>query len=497
MAIPAPSTDPSAHRQRVILRVSVLTALTTTVLAVLLWAGVLPRAARSTERSSRAAPQERAAACPQCETCPPGGTATSTAPATAVPGVAPQLALATAQDPATTPAAHPTSEPLRRFSLCETPRGEPRVVTLPLTPGAPPAIGVHCGTNVHVIAFDHGEPRRIARFDFGTAGTPAARSGEERSWIDRPGDILATDLNGDGAVDLIVGTSRVDDRGSPRSGALVAALRSRSGSFDVPRLLAPLAVGALSAAELDDAAGSDIVILRVEDSRLPRPNELVLLRGGPAPLKLFALPAGVGVDQLGTADLDLDGRADLVISAKARGAEVIFMGAGGHPKQRTTLAGLDVNAITIADLNADGHADALLSGAVTNAIVASATNAGELRALPALQGLDSVQVLDWTGDGKPDVLGVRGHELVALVQKGDLEFDSQVITAWPDAEFVLRAALAGRAYGGPLGLVLIASPVRARGHAELLLVSEMPDDASTTRVEPLPDAPLRQQLSLL
>ena len=419
-----------------------------------------------------------------------------TAPSAPGPNLAPQLAIATAQNAATTPAARPTSEPLRRFSVCETPRGEPRVVMLPLTPGAPPAIGVHCGTNVHVIAFDHGEPRRIARFDFGASGTPAAKSGEEKSWIDRPGDILATDLNGDGAVDLVVGTSRDDERGSPRSGVLLSALRSHSGTFDSPRLLAPLAVGALSAAELDDAAGSDIVILRLEDSRLPRPNELVLLRGGLSPFKLFAMPAGVGVDQLGTADLDLDGRADLILSAKGRGAEVVFMGTGGHPKQRTTLAGLDVKAITIVDLNADGHADALLTGAAANAIVANATNAGALRSLPALSGLDSVQVLDWNGDGKPDVLGVRNHELVALVQKGDLDFDAQVITAWPDADFQLRTALAGQPYGGPLGLVLIASPVRARGRAELLLVSEMPADANTSRLEPLPDSPLRQQLSL-
>jgi hypothetical protein len=211
---------------------------------------------------------------------------------------------------------------------------------------------------------------------------------------------------------------------------------------------------------------------------------------------LFALPAGVGVDQLGSVDLDLDGRADLVLAARGRGAEVVFMGTGGHPKQRTTLAGLDVDAISIADLNNDGHDDVLLTGASPNVILANATNAGALRSLAALQGLESVQTLDWNADGKLDVLGVRTHALVALVQKGDLEFEAQVITQWPDADFQLHAVTAGRAYGGPLGLVLIASPVRAHGRAELLLTSEMPADANTTRTEPLPDAPLRQQLSL-
>lgn len=473
------------------MRVSVLTALATTILATLLWAGVLPRAARSSERS---ATPRAAAGCPQCETCP---TASTAAAPSSAPAVAPQLGLAaTSQNAAAAPATRPTSEPLRRFSVCETPRGEPRVVMLQLTPDAPPAIGVHCGTSVHVVAFDRGEPRRIARFDFGTAGTPAAKSGEERSWIDRPGDILATDVNGDGAVDLVVGTSRDDDRGSPRSGVLLLALRSRSGTFEPPRLLASLAVGALRAAELDDAGGSDVAILRLEDSRLPRSNELVLLRGGLAPFKLFALPAGVGVDQLGSADLDLDGRADLVLSAKGRSAEILFMGTAGHPKQRTALAGLDVSAIAIADLDADGHDDALLTGSAANAILANATNPGALRSLPALQGLENVQLSDWNRDGKLDVLGIRGHELVALVQKGELEFESQVITAWPDSDFQLRTALVGQQYGGPLGLVLIASPVRAHGRAELLLVSEMPSDANTARLEPLPDAPLRQQFLL-
>jgi hypothetical protein len=497
MAIPAPSDQPN-HRHRVILRVSVATALATSLVAALLWAGVLPQAARSSEH---AGPQRAAAACPQCEACQPtrDRAAASMRVSTAV---APQLALgATAQPPGQappSPAAHPsTSEPLRRFSICEAPRGEPRVTLLPITPGGPPAIGVHCGTSVHVIAFDRGEPRRIARFDIGSAGSPpAAKSGEERAFIDRPGDLLATDVNGDGAIDIVVGTSREDEHGSPRTGVLLVSLRTRSGSFELPRLLAPLAVGSLSAAELDDAAGSDIAILRLEDSRLPRPNELVLLRGGPAPSKLFALPAGVAVDQLGMADLDVDGRTDLILGARARGAEIVFMGTGGHPKQRTTLAGLDVSAISIADLNNDGHDDALLTGSGANLILANATNAGALRSLPALQGLASVHILDWNADGKLDVLGIRTHALVALVQKGDLEFDSQVITQWPDADFQLRAVMAGRAYGGPLGLVLIASPVRARGRAELLLTSEMPSDANTVRTESLLDAPLRQQLSL-
>jgi hypothetical protein len=494
MAIPAPTDPRPNHRQRVILRVSVLTALATTVLAALLWAGVLPQRARSSERAG----PPGAATCPQCESCLP---ATVMAPAMAgqapanAPAVAPQLALSTT--PQATPAARPsTSEPLRRFSICEAPRGEPHVRLLAITPGGPPAIGVHCGTSIHVIAFDHGEPRRIARFEVGGSGSPAAKSGEERSWVDRAGDILATDVNGDGAADLVVGTTRDDERGSPRSGVLLLSLRSRSGSFDPPRLLAPLAVGALSAAELDDAAGSDIVVLRLEDARLPRPSELVLLHGGAAPFKLSALPGGVGVDQLATVDLDLDGRADLILAARGKGAEIVFMGTAGHPKQRTLSAGLDVSTISIADLNGDGKDDALLTGGAAHLILASATTPGELRSVPALQGLETAQAVDWNGDGKLDVLGVRTHALVAFVQKADLDFDAQVITQWPDADFQLHAAMLGRAYDSPLGLVLIASPVRARGHVELLLASEMPANASSARIEPLPDAPLRQQLSL-
>jgi hypothetical protein len=223
---------------------------------------------------------------------------------------------------------------------------------------------------------------------------------------------------------------------------------------------------------------------------------LILLRGGPAPVKLGALPGGIGVDQLASADLDVDGRADLLLGARGRGAEIVFMSTGGRPKQRTALPGIDVSSITIADLNGDGHNDALLGGPHASVILASAESAGTVRAVPALQGLDGVQTLDWNGDGKLDVIGVQSHTLVALVQKGALEFDSESITEWPDSDFHLHAALAGRTYGGPLGLVLIASPVRARGRAELLLASEVPSDAVSVQTEPVPDAPLRQQLSL-
>ena len=303
-------------------------------------------------------------------------------------------------------------------------------------------------------------------------------------------------MSGDGAIDLIAGNTREDDHGSPRGGALYELVRAPSGSFEPPRLLAPLAVGAVHPATLDDSPGTDLAVLRLEEARLARGSEVLLLRGGPAPVKIRALSAGVGTDRLAVADFDLDGRSDLLLAVSGRGPELVLLDPTGQARERTPLATPPVNALRTGDLNGDGHADALLAGDEPSALLANAARDWTVRPLPALSGLGEVQLLDWNADGKLDVVGVLEHALVAFIQTGALAFEAQRITAWPDAALRLRLALPRQTIGGSAGVVLIASPVQARGRADLVMAEAIPSDASLAGPEPLPDAPLSQRFSL-
>src|SRR5262245_28528303 len=138
MAIPHPSQLLSP-RQRLILRSSLAIAVLSITYLGLIYGGALPSALRPAAQC----PPVRTQPGPACPACPPA----------AGPGQ-PAAAVAPEQP---TPAGG-------RYSVCEAESGESIVRVLQLTAEGAAALGVHCGSSVHVLAFDHDEPQRIARF---------------------------------------------------------------------------------------------------------------------------------------------------------------------------------------------------------------------------------------------------------------------------------------------------------------------------------------------
>jgi hypothetical protein len=469
MAIPHPSKL-LTHRQRLILRSSLAIAVLSSTYLALLWIGGLPNALRPAAQC----PPLRTSAEPGHPACPPEAVP---APPRAAPAAAALVR-------------EPGMPGESRYSVCEATSGEPIVRVLQLTAEAP-ALAVHCGASVHVFAFDQGQPRRVARFN---------GRGTDRGLSEQAGALLALDFSGDGASDLIVGSFRRDEQGTPHSGALYQVLRLANGGFGEARALAPFAVGGAAAIDLHTQGAGDLAVLRLDDARIGRSNEVVLLRGGPAPVKVGALPAGVGINQIAAADLDLDGNADLILAGAGRAADVVYLDAGGRPLRRTALDPGPVQAALVADLDGDGHEDLVIASDESRVILARSGSTAIAHPLALPQGFHVLRAVDWNGDSKIDLIGQLEQSLLAMIQTEKLAFERTELATWPEQELrVHSAAWSGRSApsgSNPAALVLIASPVQARGQVELLVSRQVPWVAGKLRTTAIPDAPLSLQLSL-
>src|SRR5207253_3081173 len=71
----------------------------------------------------------------------------------------------------------------------------------------------------------------------------------------------------------------------------------------------------------------------------------------------FSFPAALAIDQIAVADLDHDGKLDLI--ASDNGELIVLAGAGGgaFPLEQLLFVGGDPIALAIADLDRDGKPD--------------------------------------------------------------------------------------------------------------------------------------------
>jgi hypothetical protein len=465
MAIPRPPTPIRSGTRRAVLLVSLLFGVLSSTYALLSWRGVgLPEGLRPPLEC----PATPAAACPSCPAC---ATPSATGPE---------------PEPKASPgsAASVPSEPPERFVVCEATSGTPLVTRLRLTQTALPVLGIHCGTSVHLVAIDQERPRRMLRID-GLAVPPGLSA--------LPGALLARDISGDGHVDLVVGTLFRDEHESPRSGALHQLRGAPSGGFEAPRLLAPLSVGAVAAGAFEPGGRLGLAVLRLEDARLARANQLLVLRGGPAPLKSVAFSTAVGADRLAVVDLDLNGRSELVLAGAQQAAELATFDDQGRLLRRSALDVAAAFELLTADMDGDGHEDVVFAAADARVILASREPLTAARSIGSLADWRYVQALDWNGDHKLDLIGQRGQALWGLIQTNALVFEPREITKLPAALTVHAAlALAADSKNEAARLVVVSSHERAHSPVELQVVSVLDDTGGPARSAALPDSPLSQ-----
>ena len=190
---------------------------------------------------------------------------------------------------------------------------------------------------------------------------------------------LFFDVNGDGALDLIVaGGGDEHPRGSPLLGARVYLNRGDGSFAPAPNGFLPEnheSCAALAAANVD---GTALLFVggRVVPAHWPDAPRSFLFRNDGGVLQDVTDQLAPGLREIGMVtaatfqDIDGDGRPDLVLTLEF-GPVVLFHNTGHGFENRTQAAGLAVrigwwSALAIADVNGDGRLDLIVGNVGLN-----------------------------------------------------------------------------------------------------------------------------------
>jgi hypothetical protein len=302
----------------------------------------------------------------------------------------------------------------------------------------------------------------------GTFGAPVSYASGSAAVI--------SDLNGDGILDIVVADEQ--------SNTVSVLLGQGHGAFAAkadyvvgngPRFLA---VGDFQGDGVLDVAVANVsgatvgVLLGLGRGVLGEQVEYAL---GYPPLSLDQVAA------LGIADLNLDGRPDLVVAMKQSNAVRVFAGSGNgrFGAGMDYSVGLSPVAIAVGDLNTDGRADLAVvnHGSNIGRMDFTSPQSGVVSILLALpngvtgtsplaystgQCPIGVAMADWNGDGKTD--------LVASTCGGRID----LLQAQPDHSFIKTAEFASgnsSSASGQSASSILASDVNADGKPDLIVAN--------------------------
>ena len=174
----------------------------------------------------------------------------------------------------------------------------------------------------------------------------------------RAADLALADIDADGDLDLLTAVPAVQ--------ALLIFLGNGDGTFAPgPRIVLNEPV-ALAVAELSGDTRRDVAVTTAGD------QALVLLAGGPHDLEAPRLAlAGIRAARLVPADIDRDGRIDLVaLDPLGGGAVVLFNTGGGRFVVDARLPADEAPAgLTVADFSGDGLPDVAVTAPDASAVV--------------------------------------------------------------------------------------------------------------------------------
>jgi hypothetical protein len=248
-------------------------------------------------------------------------------------------------------------------------------------------------------------------------GDGTGRFGTTRHLLPSSGDgmtagIVAADLDGDGDDDVAVaGDSGLD-----------VWTNAGGGAFGQPVVLdAGLFATSLVAADVDTDGDLDLI---AGHRGMQAQVTVALGLGGEDFAEGVTYPVEAAststATPIGVADIDGDTHLDVYGGVNHRGAVFVMAGAGDGTFAAPTFSALDTNgafAVTTADVDVDGHADI-----VTDSSACFGDGTGHVGECHEILAGRSVASADFDGNGQPDVVaapGLRGQEANVLLNHLD------------------------------------------------------------------------------
>jgi hypothetical protein len=268
-------------------------------------------------------------------------------------------------------------------------------------------------------------------FNTAATGATAASFATQQTFSTGAGSFFLTtgDINSDGKPDLIV----VNNSG-------VAVLLNTmapgafTGSFNAQHTFATgSSPWAAAAADVNGDGKADLIVTNYNDNTV---SVLLNITASGATVPSFAaqqiFPVGSGPRSVAAADVNGDGKPDLIVTNSIGGSVSILLNTNvpGANLLRfapavTFASGQIPNAVSVADVNGDGKPDLVVANQGTNTVSVllntTATGDASVPSFAAQQqftdaNLNAVTAADVNGDGKPDlIMANSGNNTVSVL----------------------------------------------------------------------------------